>query len=108
MLHVADLDRFADLRTYVRGDCNSDGESRGLADAVFLLNCRYLGGEEPACLRACDANADSRLGVADAIALLGYFYLGAAPPPAPFPACDSDVELRSDALTCEQESACAS
>jgi hypothetical protein len=73
---------------FLRGDCDG-GASVDITDAVFLLTWNFLGGEEPPCLAACDANADGQVSgqVTDAVYLLRFLFLGGPPPAAPFPAC---------------------
>src|SRR5882762_2497632 len=78
---------------FIRGDCNADGQVTGtVSDALFLLQFKFLGGPEPQCLDACDANGDGHTGsVTDAIFLLNFNFLdGQKPPPAPFPDCGVD------------------
>jgi hypothetical protein len=78
------------LPSFLRGDCNSDGEVRGVVtDAVFLLNFNFVGGPRPGCLAACDANGDGAVTgvVTDAVYILSYNFLGGPPPPPPFPGC---------------------
>ena len=73
---------------FVRGDCDGDGRTVGVTDAVFLLAYSFHGATLPQCLSACDANGDGSLsGVTDAVALLAYHFLGGPPPPPPFPGC---------------------
>jgi hypothetical protein len=89
-----------------RGDCDGDGEVRGVVtDAVYLLNFNFLGGTIPGCLAACDANGDGQvLGVVtDAVYLLTFNFLGGPPPPAPFPECGPGTEADT-ALGCETPS----
>jgi hypothetical protein len=93
-------DTFAGGMAFIRGDCDGDGEVRGIVtDAIFFLNYNFTGGDEPPCLAACDTNGDgeARGLVTDAIYLLSYNFLGGEPPPSPFPGCGpgegSDTEL---------------
>ena len=93
--------------TFLRGDCNGDGEVSGsVADALFLLRYNFLGGDPPPCLAACDADSNrSVLGsVVDAVYLLQFAFLGGPPPGAPFPDCgESEPTVR--ALGCRALSA---
>jgi hypothetical protein len=92
-----------DLRSFVRGDCNVDGDVAGsVSDAVFLLNFNFLGGTRPSCFAACDADADGQVSgvVTDAVYLLTFNFLGGPPPPAPFPGCGPGTEADT-ALGCE-------
>jgi hypothetical protein len=70
--------------TFKRGDCNQD-QSVNIADAVFMLNYLFSGGDQPVCQDACDMNDDGGLNIADAVYLLTYLFSGGPPPPAPFP-----------------------
>jgi uncharacterized repeat protein (TIGR03803 family) len=91
---------------FLRGDCNSDGEVRGLVtDAVFLLNFNFLGGTRPSCFAACDANGDGQVSgvVTDAVYLLSFNFLGGPAPPEPFPGCGGGTEADT-ALGCETAS----
>lgn len=75
---------------FVRGDCDGDGEARGLiTDAVFLLLYLFAEGSAPPCLAACDMNGDGEVTgqVTDAVYLLTFGFLGGPPPVEPFPEC---------------------
>ncbi|MEM7262488.1 MAG: lamin tail domain-containing protein, partial [Planctomycetota bacterium] len=69
---------------FLRGDaqisCAVD-----LADAVFTLNFLFLGGPEPSCLDAADANDSGVVDIADAVSILGFLFLGSPPPALPGP-----------------------
>ncbi|MCZ6795897.1 MAG: DUF6531 domain-containing protein, partial [Planctomycetota bacterium] len=69
---------------FSRGDCD---QSRlyDLTDPIVLLGFLFLGGEEPVCLDACDADDNEDLEITDAIVSLGFLFLGGPPPPPPFP-----------------------
>ena len=93
----------------LRGDCNADGLTDGVVDAVLLLNFNFLGREAPVCRAACDVNTDGEItGVADAIYLLKHNFLGGPAPAAPYPSCgvadgQSDAALGCDApaISCD-------
>lgn len=90
-------------RPFKRGDCNGDGDTSGVTDAVFLLEYNFIGGKKPPCLAACDMNGDGdKEGVTDAIYILEFNFLGKAPPPPPFLKCDSDRTC----LTCDEYTHC--
>ena len=74
---------------FVRGDCDGDGSAcTGVGDALTLLTWFFSGGDEPACLAACDVNGDGEVeGVSDAITDLNFCFQGSEPPPAPHPDC---------------------
>ena len=88
--------------SFRRGDCDGDGETNGLTDAVFLLNHNFLQGPASPCLAACDANADGNTvgQVTDAVYLLTHGFLEGPPPPPPYPACGTDDSTASAALGC--------
>ena len=67
------------FQTYVLGDANGDGII-DVADAVFLLNYLYKGGEAPVPLERADVNGDELVDVADVVYLLNYLYKGGPPP----------------------------
>jgi hypothetical protein len=86
-----------------RGDCDGDGQVRGVVtDAVYLLNFNFLGGTRPECLAACDSNGDGDVigVVTDAVYLLTFNFLGGPPPGAPFPECGAGTAA-DEALGCE-------
>ena len=86
--------------TFLRGDCNGDGQVIGtVTDAAFLLNFLFLGRQKPSCLAACDADGNGEVvaTVADAFYLLNYTFSFGPPPMPPFPECgeggEADREL---------------
>jgi hypothetical protein len=90
--------------TFLRGDCNGDGEVRGVVtDAIFLLNFNFVGGPRPGCLAACDANGDGGVigVVTDAVYILTYNFLGGPEPVAPYPACGPGLRPADETLGCE-------
>ena len=94
---------------FVRGDCNGDGNVRGVVtDAVVMLNFNFLGGVTPPCLAACDANGDGQFrgSVTDAVYLLNFNFLGGPPPAEPFPACGVSVDPGDLALGCAEPLTC--
>ena len=87
-------------RKFLRGDCNGDGDTRGVTDAVFLLGFNFLGKEKPPCQAACDVNGDGDIdGVTDAVYLLTFNFLGGPAPVDPFPGCGPLPDGAK--LTCE-------
>ncbi len=93
--------------TFLRGDCNGDGNVIGqVGDAIFVLNYNFLGGPAPECMAACDSNADGNVigQVGDAIYTLNYNFLGGPAIPEPFPACGRSSDERDLALGCEVQS----
>jgi hypothetical protein len=88
--------------SFRRGDCNGDGQTKGVADAVALLTANFVGGVAIRCRAACDVNGDgSTAGVADAIALLTANFVGGVLIPAPFPDCGPSDRTSDAALGCE-------
>jgi hypothetical protein len=88
----------------VRGDATADGEIN-ITDAVSTLGYLFLGGTEPDCLEAADADDSGDLLLTDAIYLLGYLFLGGEQPPAPFGECAEDPNL-GEGLGCESFAPC--
>jgi len=88
---------------FLRGDANSDNQY-DIADAIFLLQYLFAGGDAPTCLKAADSNDSGSLDVADAVYLLGYLFAAGPEPPEPFGACGLDPT--PDELTCEAFGAC--
>jgi hypothetical protein len=84
---------------FVRGDANADGNV-DLSDAVATLNYLFLGGEEPKCLDAADADDSGDLLITDAIFHLGVLFLGQGSFPPPSPDCGPDPT--EDELGCLQ------
>jgi len=74
---------------FLRGDCDSSG-ALDLTDAVHHLNYLFLGGLEPQCPDACDANDDGVVDIADPIYCLGFMFTGGKAPAFPYPAWGED------------------
>jgi hypothetical protein len=91
---------------FLRGDCNGDGRTDGVGDAVTMLSRNFLGGVEVGCAAACDANGDGATsGVTDAVTILSNNLIGSVRIPPPYPAC-GDSDLPSDELLgCERQAA---
>jgi hypothetical protein len=87
------------VNSFVRGDCNGDGEDN-ISDAVFDLLFLFLGGAFPPCRAACDVNGDGGVNIADPIFLLDFLFRGGPPAPAPYPACDSALTESCARSTC--------
>jgi hypothetical protein len=87
--------------SFIRGDCNGDGATADLTDAVFLLGFNFAGTDAPPCDAACDLDGDGDIAsVTDAIAMLSFTFVGGAPPVAPFPACGPETAPPEAALAC--------
>jgi len=99
LVFVAASPGLAQTETFVRGDCNGGGDlSDAVTDAVHLLAFLFVGGVEPQCLDACDANDDGSTDLSDALYRLSFSFNGGPAPPPPFPECGPDPT--SDALAC--------
>ena len=99
------VDIVPDTISFLRGDCDNDGELRGTpSDAVVLLDWAFRASEAPACLAACDADANGRIQVTDALRVLQFVFLNRKPPAAPFPECGLRTET-DEALGCARPSA---
>ncbi len=72
---------------FVRGDANADDGISDLADAIWLIQFLFVGGEAPPCMEAADANGDLDVNMGDFMYILNWQLLGGNPPPAPFPDC---------------------
>jgi probable HAF family extracellular repeat protein len=85
--------------SFRRLDCNGDGATAGVADAVAHLSANFVGGLTLPCRAACDVNGDGDIsGVTDAVAALVVNFIGGVQVPAPYPGCGSasrpsDLEL---------------
>jgi len=91
-------------KEFVRGDANADGVV-DIADAIFLLNYLFAGGDDPPCMAAADANGTREVNIADAVFLLNMLFGGGPQPPAPYPDCGPYMPRR-DRLSCEVYEAC--
>ena len=71
-----------------------------MTDAVYTLNHLFLGGPEPSCADAADANDSGEVDLSDSVFTLAWLFLGGEEPPAPFLlGCGRDST--EDALECE-------
>ncbi len=70
--------------TFIRGDVNSD-EVKDITDPIMILNHLFLGGPQPGCLDAADADDSGDLDLTDAISVLINFFIGSTPLPPPGP-----------------------
>lgn len=88
---------------FVRGDVDGNG-SQQMADAIQIFGYLFLGSAEPRCKDAADVDDNGALELSDGIYLLNYLFLGGSAPPAPFPACGTD--MTADALSCVVDPRC--
>ncbi len=92
-------------RRFLRGDV--DGSSGiNLSDAIAALQFLFLGGFEPLCQDAADANDDADLNISDPVFVLQWLFIGGTVPPTPGPlACglDPTADGLGDCLTADCE-----
>ena len=91
---------------FIRGDCNGDAVV-DISDPIYLLNYNFVGGvEDPACLAACDANADGEAtgSTTDPIYILNHLFLGGPAPLAPYPLCGPGMEESDFVVGCAASS----
>ena len=95
------------VQEFVRGDCDGDGATSGVTDAIVILNFNFQGGLTPPCLAACDVDGDGtfRGVITDAVFLLNFQFQGGPTPPAPFPGCGNGTLPSDTELGCERLSA---
>ena len=65
---------------FVRGSCGGSGDVIDISNAVFALSFLFVGGATPACLAACDSDANGIIVITDPVYLLNYLFLGGPPP----------------------------
>jgi hypothetical protein len=90
--------------TFVRGDCNADGNNN-IADVVAALSFLFGGGGSPLCGDACDLNDDGSFDISDPVFLLSNLFSNGNNPPAPYPNCGVDA-TDTDAIDCNDFPAC--
>ncbi|MEM7262392.1 MAG: hypothetical protein AAF488_10420, partial [Planctomycetota bacterium] len=100
---------------FVRGDVDADG-AINITDPVFLLNFLFLGGQEPPCLDAADADDDGGLrpNITDAIIILSWLFQGGSAPAEPTPSATTYIPnqdcgpaaVPSDGMVCRLFGAC--
>ncbi|MBI4586756.1 MAG: FG-GAP repeat protein [Planctomycetes bacterium] len=87
-----------------RGDSNADG-TVDQSDAVYTLMALFLGGDQPECLDAADADDSGALDITDAVYSLLWEFRGGPEPPPPEPmACGADPT--ADELGCSTPPLC--
>ncbi|MBI4584996.1 MAG: thrombospondin type 3 repeat-containing protein [Planctomycetes bacterium] len=74
---------------FIRGFVNSDGDL-DISDSIGILLFLFVGGDEPPCRDAADADDNGEIEITDAIYGLSFLFLGTAPPESPYPACGRD------------------
>jgi hypothetical protein len=79
---------------FKRGDSNRDG-GVNIADAVYILQRLFAGGDPILCLEAADSNDDDGVNIADAVYILQRLFAGGEPIPPPGPdTCGPDTTLQ--------------
>ena len=71
-----------------------------ISDPIVLLRHLFLGGAEPPCKEAANAEDDDKLDITDAIAILGHLFLGKGPLAQPFDHCGVDPANQGGNLGC--------
>ncbi|MDE0961136.1 MAG: PKD domain-containing protein [Planctomycetota bacterium] len=69
---------------FVRGDANYN-QQVNIADAIFLLDYLFIGGEAGVCPDAADTNDDGMVNIGDAIHLLTFLFSSGETIPYPYP-----------------------
>jgi len=91
--------------TFIRGDCNADGQAGcQITDPIFLLLALHAGIGQPSCLEACNSNDDGQVDISDAVYQLNFCFLGGTAPPAPADTCGADP---TPSVSCESFPPCS-
>ena len=83
--------------TFLRGDANGD-LAVNISDAVFTLAYLFLGGTEPACPDAADADDSGKIELTDAVFTLSFLFSGGGARPLPPPYPDRGRDAQPDDL----------
>ena len=67
------------------GSALRDDQMVNIADAIFLLEFLFTGGNGPVCPDAGDSNDDGLINIGDAINLLSFLFTGGSMIPYPYP-----------------------
>lgn len=92
---------------FIRGDANADSVvyadrpkvEINVSDPIFIVEHLFLGGRQPPCAKAADANDDGGVDISDAIFILSFLFLGGPSVKEPFSRCG--VDPTPDDLDCE-------
>jgi len=68
-----------DICEYICGDANGD-ETVNIADASYIINAIFFGGNQPDPVEAADANDDGTMNIADASYIINWIFFGGSPP----------------------------
>ncbi len=89
---------------FQRGNANDDHFPSNLSDALTILLYLFVGGTNPPCADAADADDSGVVLITDAIYLLRYLFQGGPALPPPYDTCGLDPT--PDGLGCLSSSAC--
>ena len=92
----AEIKALTELKLFRRGDCNGDG-AVDVSDPTNMLNFAFLGADAPACLEACDFNANGALDITTAVFAFNALFQGGPPIRAP-----RDCGFAAPLLGCEE------
>ncbi len=86
---------------FLRGDCDGNGVTSALLDALFLLAWQFVSGPAPPCLDAADVDGNNAVSaLLDALHLLVWQFSGGPPPVTPGPGtCGADPDADTS-LSC--------
>ena len=79
-------------QSFLRGDCDGNGQVFAILDALFLLEFGFIEGTEPPCLAAADTDGNGIVfAILDSLYLLVWAFQGGPEPPDPGPTeCGTD------------------
>ena len=99
--------RIVEESPFQRGDCNSDGVTFPLTDAIFLFRWAFAGGESPACDDAADVDDNDEIEpLLDGLALLRWAFNNGDEPADPGPEECGDDPTEDD-LNCMRGGECS-
>ena len=101
---LANTCAFVNNPGFRRGNTNGDS-GVDLADALFVVNYLFSGGQQPGCLDSADINDDGSVDISDTIYLLNYLFVSGPSPSAPGPQ-NCGLDPSDDALDCILPSGC--
>ena len=78
-----------------------------ITDGIYVLNFLFLGGPEPPCKEAANADDKGDINITDGIFILNYLFQGGPAPPAPGPdSCGPEPSGSLDDVGCEAYTSC--
>ena len=87
---------------YICGDSNND-ETVNVADAVWIINYVFAGGDPPNPMEAGDANCDGTCNIADAVWIINYIFAGGLDPCDPQGDGNPDCELNCPSTVVDRD-----